>query len=122
MAVMQATVKRLTDVSSALTTLQACMILLSLWQLSAFAWAIPYFKLFIGALSHSLLLSRVRLGLLVIFPFRSVCKFVCLLGAESEAHLEYGVVLNPIEFVFGCCHLVTSSLTNHAFSSLRALH
>jgi hypothetical protein len=52
---MQAAVKRLTDVNSALTTLQASMILLFLWQLSALAMAIPYFKLFIGALCHSLL-------------------------------------------------------------------
>jgi hypothetical protein len=58
---MQAVVKRLTDVNSALTTLQASMILLSLWQLSAFAWAIPYFKLFIGTLWHSPLPSGHKL-------------------------------------------------------------
>jgi hypothetical protein len=57
LTVVQAAVKRLTDVNSALTTLQASMILLFLWQLSALAWAIPYFKLFIGTLCHSLLPS-----------------------------------------------------------------
>jgi hypothetical protein len=80
---MQATVKRLTDVSSALTTLQASMILLSLWQLSAFASAIPYFKLFIRALSHALLLGGVRLGLLVVSPFRLECEFLRLLRVEA---------------------------------------
>jgi hypothetical protein len=58
---MQEAVKRLTDVNSALTTLQASMILLFLWQLSALAWAIPYFKLFIGALCHSPLSSGHQL-------------------------------------------------------------
>jgi hypothetical protein len=47
--VMQAAVKRLTDIDSVLTTLQACMILIYLRRLSTLASAIPYFNLFIGA-------------------------------------------------------------------------
>jgi hypothetical protein len=48
MQVMQGAVKRLTDINSALITLQACMVLLFLWQLSSLASAIPYIKLFSG--------------------------------------------------------------------------
>jgi hypothetical protein len=46
---MQGAVKRLTDTNSALITLQACMILLFLWQLSTLASVNPHFKLFSGA-------------------------------------------------------------------------
>jgi hypothetical protein len=49
MNVMQAAVKRLTNIESALTTLHACMILIYLRKLSTLASAIPYFNLFIGA-------------------------------------------------------------------------
>jgi hypothetical protein len=52
MNVIQGAVKQLTDTISALTTLQACMILLYLWQLSTLASAIPYFKLFSGGSCH----------------------------------------------------------------------
>jgi hypothetical protein len=45
---MQETVKWLTDINSALNTLHACMILLSIKQLSVIASAIPYYKLFYG--------------------------------------------------------------------------
>jgi hypothetical protein len=46
---MQGAVKRLTDINSALRTLQACMILIYLRRLSIFASAIPYFKLYTGS-------------------------------------------------------------------------
>jgi hypothetical protein len=49
MAVMQERVKRLTDIDSALRTLHACMILLSIRKLAVIASTIPYFKLFYGA-------------------------------------------------------------------------
>jgi hypothetical protein len=53
---MQGAVKRLTDINSALRTVQACMILLYLWQLSTLASAIPYFKLFSGVFLNPLVL------------------------------------------------------------------
>jgi hypothetical protein len=51
---MQGAVKRLTDTNSALITLQACMILLFLWQLSTLASVNPHFKLFSGAFQNHL--------------------------------------------------------------------
>jgi hypothetical protein len=46
----QVVVQRVTNIHSALTTLQACIILLYLRQFAVFASAIPSFKLFYGAL------------------------------------------------------------------------
>jgi hypothetical protein len=48
MIFMQAAVKRMTDINSALRTIQACMILLFLRRLSTLASEVPYFKLFSG--------------------------------------------------------------------------
>jgi hypothetical protein len=47
--VMQAAVKRRTSIDSALTTVQACMIIIYLRKLSTLALVIPFFDHFIGA-------------------------------------------------------------------------
>jgi hypothetical protein len=42
------------------------------------------------------LLCGVRLGFLVVSPFRIACEFLHLLGAEAEAHPGYGMVPDDI--------------------------
>lgn len=46
----QEEVQRITNIQSALTTLQSCIILLSLYHLAVTASTIPYFRLFFGVL------------------------------------------------------------------------
>jgi hypothetical protein len=42
------------------------------------------------------LLGGLRLGCLVVSPFRTACQFLRLLGAEAEAHPRYRLVPDHI--------------------------
>lgn len=48
MCCVQRSLQRLAHIHSATTTLQACIIILSLLQLAYIASGIPYFKVFVG--------------------------------------------------------------------------
>ena len=117
----QGAVQRLTDLQSALTTVQALIVILSLLQWAAIASAIPRFSLLSSAhrLGHgSVPVSPTDAQL----PVNMSVKCMCVAGATIQANgsmgdsmLVAGVVGIPIFFLL----LITIGPGDESFSNVR---
>jgi hypothetical protein len=128
---MQGAVKRLTDINSALITLQACMILLFLWQLLSLVYPIPYFKLFSGMLCcHVVTRKKFYLvpSSLSIFQESRKDSWPNLTSCDAEAisqasdtlgnsMMVAGVVGVPVFFIL----LLTIGTSQDTFSDLSSI-